>query len=359
MDTTGRPAPPTEIGTMKTLAAALLLSTSSLAWADTGKPYSFSALRAPTVEAMRARVDPVIKDPAVKDKAAAIWAQADRPAFDRLIDVLCLNNADMARLLAEARNPAQPAPKELPALFRDGAVDPFVRANFALAYAKALSAKRVYEEALDALKLATPELVADPAGFYFHKAVAEHALAQKSAALTSIARLIEDIPDAPERYRNVSVLMLLDMQAWKDEDKDLENIARLMDNIGRRLDLARGGPKTQELQKKVIFRLDEVIKEIENQIKNGNANTQCPGGGQPGPGGSNQPSAPQNDSMGGTNGGPGVVDPKKLKHLAENWGKLPEKERAKAMMEITKDLPPRYREVIENYFKTLAKSPTP
>jgi hypothetical protein len=54
-----------------------------------------------------------------------------------------------------------------------------------------------------------------------------------------------------------------------------------------------------------------------------------------------------------------MVDPKKLQHIAEIWGKLPEKERAKAMMEMTKDLPPRYREVIENYFKTLARSSTP
>ena len=46
---------------------------------------------------------------------------------------------------------------------------------------------------------------------------------------------------------------------------------------------------------------------------------------------------------------------KKLKELAENWGKLPEKDRAKAMMEMTKDLPPRYREIIENYAKTLAR----
>ena len=46
---------------------------------------------------------------------------------------------------------------------------------------------------------------------------------------------------------------------------------------------------------------------------------------------------------------------KRVKEIAEVWGKLPEKERAKAMMELTKDLPPRYREVIEEYFKTLAK----
>ena len=62
------------------------------------------------------------------------------------------------------------------------------------------------------------------------------------------------------------------------------------------------------------------------------------------------------DSNIATNSGPGVVDPKKLQHLAQNWGKLPEKERAKAMMELTRDMPPRYREVIERYFKDLAKN---
>jgi hypothetical protein len=41
--------------------------------------------------------------------------------------------------------------------------------------------------------------------------------------------------------------MLLDMQTWKD--KDLGTIARKMGNIERRLDLARGGPQTQKLQK--------------------------------------------------------------------------------------------------------------
>ena len=39
------------------------------------------------------------------------------------------------------------------------------------------------------------------------------------------------------------------------------------------------------------------------------------------------------------------------------WGKLPERERAKAMLELTRDMPPRYREVIERYFKNLAQEP--
>ena len=84
----------------------------------------------------------------------------------------------------------------------------------------------------------------------------------------------------------------------------------------------------------------------------------CPSGGQqPGSSpGTDTSTSPMQDTMGGTANGTGNIDAKKAKEIAEVWGKLPEKERAKAMMEITKDLPPRYREVIENYFKTLATS---
>jgi hypothetical protein len=42
--------------------------------------------------------------------------------------------------------------------------------------------------------------------------------------------------------------------------------------------------------------------------------------------------------------------------LAKQWGKLPEKQRAEAMQELTRDMPPKYREVIENYFRKLAAS---
>src|SRR5262249_46160794 len=64
--------------------------------------------------------------------------------------------------------------------------------------------------------------------------------------------------------------------------------------------------------------------------------------------------SPQDDSYGGNGSGPGNVDPKKLKEMAEVWGKLPERERAKAMADMTRDMPPRYREGIESYFRKLA-----
>jgi hypothetical protein len=54
--------------------------------------------------------------------------------------------------------------------------------------------------------------------------------------------------------------------------------------------------------------------------------------------------------------GSGVVDDKKLATIAKSWGTMPEKERAKAIMEITKDLPARYKVIIEDYFKALSNA---
>ncbi len=54
---------------------------------------------------------------------------------------------------------------------------------------------------------------------------------------------------------------------------------------------------------------------------------------------------------------PGNVDQKKLAGLAKEWGKLPEKERTKAMLELTRDMPARHREVIENYIKKISQMP--
>jgi hypothetical protein len=49
------------------------------------------------------------------------------------------------------------------------------------------------------------------------------------------------------------------------------------------------------------------------------------------------------------------VDTKKVKEIAEVWGKLPEKERAQAIRELTRSLPAKDRAVIEAYFKELQK----
>jgi hypothetical protein len=324
--------------------------------------YNFGTLRSMTEEAAHFQAQDWLNRSGKTDEATrkafdAIWNKANTPLLDKVAATLALD-PEAAKLLKDVNDASANAPKAVPALLTDKSKPTFFRANLSLLFAKAISSRRVYEEALEALKTVKAEDVVDPSAYFFHKAVAEYALIQKEPACQTIIRLLDDVVDAPDRYKTVATLMFFDMQDWKSDEKDLLNISKLMDNSGRRLDLARAGKKTQDIQKKIVFRLDEVIKEIENQCKNCTGANQgnCPGGNpMPGNGGGALPSSPMQDSNIATNGGPGNVDQKKLQEIAAIWGKLPEKERAKAMMELTRDLPPRYREILENYAKTLAR----
>jgi hypothetical protein len=233
--------------------------------------YSFATLRTATPEVAKEKAAAYLKSVGKMDQATfdKIWSDAGRSVLDKTVESLGLGNPDAAKLLADARNLETPAPTELPKFIKDPKGDKFFRANVATAYAKALAGKRVYEESLDALKAVSPEECVEPATFYFYKAVSEHALIQREQAVTSIVRLLDDVADTPDRYKMVATLMFFDIQNWSKDQKDLANIGRLMDNSGRRLDLARGGPQTQDIQKKIVFRLDEVIKELENRQKGG------------------------------------------------------------------------------------------
>jgi tetratricopeptide (TPR) repeat protein len=205
----------------------------------------------------------------------AIWDQ-DRPVLDRVIETFATVDTEAAKVLAEARDPSRPAPTEVPAVIKDTKRAAFYRHNLGLAYGKALSNRRVYEEALEALKLVKPEKVVDPSAYLFHRAVAEHGLNMKEDANRSILRLLDDAVETPDRYKMVSILMAFDMQSWTEADiyARLGSIARKMGNAERRLELSRGGSKTQKIQKDAIARLDEIIKELENQMK-GDPNGGC------------------------------------------------------------------------------------
>lgn len=231
----------------------------------------FGSLKSLTVEEAKSRSFAYLKKSGDVDQKAfdAIWADESRTVLDRTADSLALSNTEAAAALASARDFNQPAPVELPGFLKDDKLDSFFKANVSASYGKALALKSVFEESLEALKTVQPELVVEPSTFYFHRAVAENKLIQREQAIVSIARLLDDVADAPDRYKMVATLMFFDMQQWSRDEKDLTNIGRLMDNSGRRLDIARGGPKTQDIQKKIVFRLDEAIKEIENKMKGG------------------------------------------------------------------------------------------
>src|SRR5262249_49590329 len=171
---------------------------------------SFGALRTPADDAARAQSQEWLKT-ANKSNAATqkafdeLWA-SDRPLLDKVSGTLALGDPAAAQLLQEARDPETPAPTSVPNLIKDQKLSLFFRANLGLAYAKALTGRKVYDEALEAFKSIKGEDVIDPAAYFFHRAVTEHALMMKNEADDSIDRLLLDVVDAPVRYRMVGVL---------------------------------------------------------------------------------------------------------------------------------------------------------
>ena len=259
--------------TAAALSAGLVFgSTMPAAAAEkTKNEFTFGALRTTSLEAAKAQAQIWLKSTDKFDQKAfdAVWAQEDLTVLDKVADTLKLGSADAARILNESAAADRNAPKAVPALIKDTKQNSFLRANLALAFARNLTSVRVYEEALEALEAVAPESVVDPSAYFFHKAVAEHALIKKDKAQKTIVRLLDDVPDAPDRYKMLATIMFVDMQGWKKDEKDLSNIVKLMDNSERRLDLGRGGKITQDIQKKIVFRLDELIKEKEQQAKSG------------------------------------------------------------------------------------------
>lgn len=354
--------------TLTAVVLAVVLGGGSQVLGSEKKEVVFGALETMAIPQAQVKAADWLKtigktDADTTQKFQAIWVQEERPVLDLVAETLALGDPAAAKLLADSRDPNASAPVKVPDVLKDAKLSLFFRANLGLAYARALSHRRIHEETLDVLKCFRPEQVVDPMAYLFHRSVAEHALLNKPEATQTITRLLDDGIGTPERYKTVSALMLLDMETWKD--KDLGAIARKMENIERRLDLARGGPQTQKLQKEVIMRLDELIKELENKAKKkpGNGNGQpngggCPDGGQPGntPGSGNIPSSPMPDSTLPPGGGTGRVDTVKMRKLVEEWGRMPPREQARALQELTQGMSARHREAIENYFRNLAQA---
>lgn len=318
----------------------------------------FGRLSPPKPEAVKEQVfawlrDSVRVDAETLQRAERIWAQEGRPLIVRLADILALASPDARKLLEQASDPQAVVPAEVPTVIRD-AQPPFFKANLALAYARLLCLRKAYDEALEVLRLIRPEQVADPAAYYFFRAVAEHKTLQRAETLRSVDRLFQESDAVPERYFVLATLLKYDLQSWNGQ-KNLDYIARRMEEISGRLDNGRGGPKTQQRQKEILDLLAKMIEDLEQQCQACAGGSGGSGGRRTG-GGTVKPSGPAGDSaiLGGS--GQGKVDMKELVKRPDLWGKLPEKERVKVLEAIRREYPPHVAEAIEAYLQQIART---
>jgi hypothetical protein len=253
-----------------TLFSALVLALAALparaAEPTAGDPATIGIIKGASFEQAKAQAMDYVKKhkPDRVAQAEALWnPNEDRALLDRVAETLMLGCDETAKLVEKARDPKSPAPTEVPAVLKDSKCPPFFRANTGLYLAKQYANRKVHEQAIDILRAIRPENVVDPASYYFFKAVAENKLQLKEEGLQSIDRLTMNVQDSPERYIVLATLMKAERLGWKD--KDLAHAGRLMSEIEDRLEIARGGPKTQGKQKEVIAILDKLIKELEEQ----------------------------------------------------------------------------------------------
>ena len=276
---------------------------------------------------------------------AALWAAGpSTEEADRLLDLIVRSFAsvdvDAAKLFAACNTSA---PGLLPPngeFLKQPGRDPFFAANLGLFYGRFLVERRMFDEALEQLKAINPQRVVDPASLFFFKAVAAQGMLEVKPALEALETLLKNVERVPVRYSATATLMEADLKGL--EEKSLGEIARLMSDSERRLDLGRAGEKVQGVQERIISELDEIIKKIEQQ--------QGGGGGDGQGGNNNQPGDPGNDSSVKGAEAPGDVDKKKFSKDG-NWGNLPNKDQAKAKSDLNRNFPSHYGRAIDQYFR--------
>jgi len=293
-------------------------------------------------------------DPAVSAALGQQWDQAQENAarrewLDLVASTISQASARARALVANCGAARQTVALPDTAWLVDEQTPAFERFNLRLLYGRWLVHETLYDEAAVQLEGLRPEDVVDPAGLLFYQSVVAHSSLQRTPGLAAIARLLENESQVPRRYVSVARLMQADLEGLKEES--LDHIARRMEDIRRRLELGRAGPKVRSVEDGVIESLDKLIDEMQKQQDAAAAAAAAAGA----PQGTIRPQQPAPDSMPMGGKGPGQVADKPV-GKGDGWGNLPPKARQEAMQQIGKDYPAHYRDVIEQYFRKLATS---
>jgi hypothetical protein len=338
----------------RTILAAALLVVAAIASARAADELEKRATWSmPATADVKAKLDDYLAtktlDETAKLKIEALWpdealALEGSELLDRLAASLAVVDPKAAEIVAACQNPVTlPLPKF--DYLNDESAPVFVRDNLRLLVGRWLASNHLVDESLDALKDAKAENVADPATLLFHQAVGYHRLLKKDECLAAVSKLLERESELPRRYVTLAHLMEADIKPLKVDS--LDEIARLMEDVRRRLALARAGKVVRDEEDTIIAKLEKMIEELEKQQQQQQQQ-------QSGQSGGRQPNQPMQDSQAAQMRGAGEVDPKSL-GKKDGWGNLPPKERQEVMQQIGRELPAHFRETIEEYFKRLAQ----
>ena len=287
----------------------------------------------------------------VLNSGLAVWDQNDEieSTSDRLqkaIASFVLADADIAEIVRRCQSPASIGDLPDMELLDDEETSPLVRNNVRLYVGKWLAISGMYNECVDILSPLTVDQVAMPESLLFYRGVAHYRLRNKDDGLAAIEQLLENKDDLPRRYTALAELMQVELEDL--ETDSLDEISRIMDSVRVRLGLGRAGTRVRKEEDEVVEKLDKLIEDLEKKRQQQQQQQQA------GNAKGNKSSNPaQDSSLPGGNASP-EVDPRRLAGETE-WGDLPPKAREEALQSLGKEFPSHYRDVIEEYFRKIAR----
>lgn len=262
-----------------------------------------------------------------------------------LIDAIAIFH-DQARMLKDALESHPPLVSAHEVSWLESAeIEQFDVRHLRLFYACALNESRRYDEALRWMQGIKPADVICPDVLLFERAIAHHQVVQSDEALNAIGELLQCKSTLPIRYTRLAEMMQADLEPL--EVDSLDHIGRRMSDVERRIQIGKANKSTTKIEDAIISSLDKLIKKAEEQQQE----MQQQQSAQAPPPPSNKP---MEESRIAELKGQGKVDPRKLGDDTQ-WGRLEPHERERIMQQLGRDFPSHYREVVEEYFRQLAR----
>ncbi len=272
------------------------------------------------------------------------------PDFDRALQALNNEKADKAAKLLK------------PAL---SSQNPFLASNARYFLARAKMLQENYQKAADLLQPLTKQKAShtlNKGQVLFHLGVCRFHILQRKKALQTLTHFINHYPEAPEGQRQRAQKMAKKLMLYREGG--LQEVHDLMQYSRRRLGRARTGDNTQKHQQRIVKVLNKIIEKAsksKGKGKGGGSGSGMSGRGMATGSGSapsgNAASSPANQSsLPGGASSMGALSRVVKGRPGQNWGELPPKEREKVLSKLQSKLPNRYRDLVEQYYKSLQES---
>lgn len=174
-------------------------------------------------------------------------------------------------------------------------------------------------------------------------------------ALATLRRFEERHPDAPDKFRLPARQMLQELAAHEPES--LGEVSDLMVYAGRRLAGGVTDESVQGRQQRAVELLEKLIKEAEDSEQQGGGGG---GGSRAGRGGPPRGAGGSPADVSALPGGRGTKGPLNQAPTArpgEMWGQMRPEERERILQSLRERFPSRYRQLVEQYYRQLAKEP--